>query len=93
MTKKSEFERRKRLAVETLQFLIRQRNIALFRLNAIRNEHRESGDKGPELAQAKEIVLNLRRRFVLEVDKNQHLLSDSEKQNYFRDNRKQVDDE
>ncbi len=83
MTKKREDRINKELFIKTLDFLIRRRNIALFRLNEIRR----AGDPSA-IQQAREIVRNIRLKFTREIDKHQHLLTDEEKRSFYRDNRR-----
>ncbi len=80
-------EQNKKLFIETLQFLIRKRNIALFQLNDCRLKGTPS-----QINIAEHVVKNLRLRFTLEVSMNHHLLTEAEKRNFYHDRRQRRDD-
>lgn len=73
-------EETKRLVIETLQFLIKRRNIALFRLNALRKFGTPE-----QIAMGEQIVHNLRLRFIFEINTHKNLLTEAEKSNFFHD--------
>lgn len=72
----------KKLVLKTLNFLIRARNIALFRLNAYQNG--AFNDLAGEI-KARITVYNLRSRIIWEINKNKHLLSKEEKNQFYYD--------
>jgi hypothetical protein len=76
-------KKNKQLVLDTLLFFIKQRNIALFRLNSFQSK---KGSCSEEKEKAQKIVENLRFRLIHELDKNKHLLSDEERGRFVKDN-------